>query len=44
MHPDRRNPAANIETVKEGGKVVRIIVTCKCGERMEIDCIYPAGS
>jgi len=32
-----------IETVKEGEKVVRLIVTCSCGERIEIDCLYPPG-
>jgi hypothetical protein len=35
---------ANVEIVKEGDKVVRIVVTCKCGERLEIECLYPAGS
>jgi len=29
--------------VKEGDKVVRLIVTCACGERIEVDCLYPAG-
>jgi hypothetical protein len=33
----------SVETVKQGDKVVRIIVTCTCGERIEIDCLYPAG-
>lgn len=40
-------PAAsgpNVEVVKEGDKVVRLVVTCSCGERIEIDCLYPAGS
>lgn len=32
-----------VETVKKGDKVVRLIVTCSCGERIEIDCLYPAG-
>jgi len=36
--------SANVEVVKEGDKVVRLIVTCKCGERIEVDCLYPAGS
>lgn len=39
-------PAANgptVETVKEGDKVVRLIVTCACGERIEVDCLYPAS-
>jgi hypothetical protein len=36
--------SAHVEIVKEGGKVVRLIVTCVCGERVEIDCLYSAGS
>jgi len=41
-HADR--PASPvIDVVKEGGKVVRLIVTCSCGDRMEIECLYPAG-
>ena len=35
---------ANVEVVKEGDKVVRLVVTCVCGERVEIECLYPAGS
>ena len=35
---------ASVEVVKEGDKVVRIVVTCVCGERVEIECLYPAGS
>lgn len=40
-------PAAEgptVEVVKEGDKVVRIIVNCSCGEKVEVDCLYPAGS
>ena len=33
----------NVETVKQGEKVVKIVVTCLCGERIEIDCLYPPG-
>ncbi len=33
----------SVEAVKEGDKVVRLIVTCSCGERIEIDCLYPAN-
>ena len=36
--------SAHVEVVKEGGKVVRLIVTCICGERVEIECLYSAGS
>ncbi len=35
---------ASVETVREGDRVVRIIVTCACGERTEIDCLYASGS
>ena len=38
------NPGANVEAIKEGDKVVRLVVTCACGERVEIECLYPAGS
>ncbi len=40
-------PAASgpsVEVVKQGDKVARLIVTCSCGERIEIDCLYPAGT
>jgi len=29
-----------IEVVKQGDKVARLIVTCSCGERIEIECLY----
>ncbi len=32
-----------VETVKEGDKVVRLVITCGCGERIEVECLYPAG-
>ncbi len=35
--------APTVEAVKEGDKVVRLIVVCSCGERVEIECLYPAG-
>ena len=34
--------SAHVEIVKEGGKVTRLVVTCVCGERVEIDCLYSA--
>lgn len=34
----------SVECVKEGGKVVRLIVTCSCGERIEVECLYPPGT
>jgi hypothetical protein len=33
-----------IEVVKEGDKIVRLVVTCACGERMEVECLYRAGA
>jgi hypothetical protein len=32
-----------VEAVKEGDKIVRLVVVCTCGERVEIECLYPAG-
>jgi hypothetical protein len=29
-----------VEVVKEGDKVVRIVVKCSCGERLEVECLY----
>jgi hypothetical protein len=42
--PGTSGSKAQVEIVKEGDKVVRIFVTCSCGERVEIECLYPAGS
>jgi len=33
----------SVESIKQGDKVVRLVVTCTCGERIEIECLYPAG-
>jgi len=45
VHTPARPPGLTptVEVVKEGDKVVRLIVTCACGERIEVDCLYPAG-
>ena len=32
-----------IDIVKQGDKIVRIVVTCTCGERTEIECLYSPG-
>jgi hypothetical protein len=37
-------PTPEVDVVKQGDKVTRIVITCTCGERIEIDCLYPAGS
>lgn len=31
---------ATVEAIKEGDKVTKLIVTCRCGERIEILCAY----
>jgi hypothetical protein len=36
-------PGPTVECVKQGDKIVRLIVVCTCGERIEIECLYPAG-
>jgi hypothetical protein len=41
---DAPGRSASVETVREGDRVVRIVVTCACGERTEIDCLYASGS
>lgn len=33
-----------VEVVKEGDKIVRLVVLCTCGQRVEIECLYPVGS
>jgi hypothetical protein len=45
VHKDHAPGSAGptVECVKQGDKVTRLIVTCTCGERIEIECIYPAG-
>lgn len=35
--------APQIDIVKQGDKIVRIVVNCSCGERTEIECLYPPG-
>lgn len=36
--------ATKVDCVREGDRVTRIIVTCACGERIEVDCLYAAGA
>ena len=38
--PDREHGDKKIETVEVGGVVQKIIVTCGCGERIEVHCGY----
>jgi hypothetical protein len=39
-HPASASGGPSIEAVKEGDKVVRLVITCACGERMEVECLY----
>ncbi len=41
--PKAGGGAPNVEVVKEGDKIVRLVVVCSCGERIEIECLYPSG-
>ena len=40
MH-EHDGATANVECVKVGSKVTRLIVTCACGSRIEVECLYP---
>jgi hypothetical protein len=42
--PPSGGPGPNIEVVKEGEKIVRLVVTCACGERLEVECLYRPGN
>jgi hypothetical protein len=35
--------APQIDIVKQGDKIIRLVVTCSCGERTEIECLYAPG-
>lgn len=41
---DACDPEPQVDVVKEGDRVVRLVVTCGCGERVEIDCLYTGGA
>jgi hypothetical protein len=38
--PQPRESGPLVDVVKEGDKVVRLILKCSCGERLEIECLY----
>jgi hypothetical protein len=38
--PAREHGEKKIETVEAGGVVQKIIITCGCGERIEVHCGY----
>jgi hypothetical protein len=33
-----------VEVVKQGDKIMRSVETCGCGEKIEVECLYPGGS
>jgi len=35
--------APTVECIRQGDKVTRLIITCTCGERIEVDCLYPTA-
>lgn len=37
---DGTAPHASIELVKDGDCVVRMIIHCGCGERIDVECLY----
>jgi hypothetical protein len=41
--PSHTHSHPTVEVVKEGDKVVRLVVVCSCGERVEIECLYPGA-
>jgi hypothetical protein len=42
-HDSAGETTASIEVIKDGDKVVRLVVTCTCGEKIEVNCLYPAN-
>jgi hypothetical protein len=43
-HPHRPAAQPTVEVIKEGDKVVRVVVVCACGERIDIECLYQSGA
>ena len=39
----RHGHDATVEAIKEGDRVTKLIVTCRCGEKIEILCAYAPG-
>ncbi len=38
--PSQPNQTTTVETMEGNGRIEKIIVTCRCGEKIEIDCLY----
>jgi hypothetical protein len=42
LHGDSASSGgATVQCIKQGDQIVKLIVTCTCGEKIEIDCLYP---
>jgi len=42
-HTEHAGVTPQIECIREGDRITRMIVLCACGERIEIDCLYAQG-
>lgn len=40
VHFHKPNAEAKVELVRMDGRITKVIVTCPCGERMALDCLY----
>ena len=34
---------SRVECIRQGDKITRLVITCACGERIELDCLYAGG-
>ena len=42
-HAAHAGESPHIECVRDGDRITRLVITCACGERIEIDCLYAVG-
>lgn len=42
-HDSAAESSASIEVIRDGDKILRLVVTCSCGEKIEVNCLYPAN-
>ncbi len=41
--PGGTGGVSHVECVRQGDKITRLVITCPCGERIELDCLYAGG-
>jgi hypothetical protein len=41
--PAKHSVGPNVEIVRKGTTITHLIVTCSCGEKVEVQCLYPEG-